>query len=115
MTFYIVETMKRDSRPFVFVIHLIFKRLDFCVGAGEVPTEVMIGGALPDVFLAGASLLSRGTRSASSSCFFARRVITSMHDKIRVLRVLRYVFPHRRTNNVYLEVVLARPVESILR
>src|ERR1700674_1319332 len=35
-----------------------------------------------------------------------------MQNKIRVLRVLRYIFLHRWTNNVYLEVVLSGPVES---
>jgi len=31
----------------MFVIHLIFKRLDFRVGAAEVPTELIIGGRFP--------------------------------------------------------------------
>jgi len=35
-----------------------------------------------------------------------------MQNKIRVLRVFRYVFPHHRTNNVYLEIVLACQVEG---
>jgi hypothetical protein len=41
-------------------------------------------------------------------------IATSMQDKIRVLRVLRYVLLHRRTNNVDLEVVFSGPVESSL-
>ena len=35
-----------------------------------------------------------------------------MQNKIRIFRVLRYVLPHRWTNNVYLEVFLACPLES---
>jgi len=44
---YVIEIMKRYSRRSVFIIHLIFKRLDFRVGAAEVPTELMIGGRFP--------------------------------------------------------------------
>ena len=36
----------------------------------------------------------------------------SMQNKIRVLRVLRYVLLHRRTNNVYLEAFFTGQVES---
>ena len=35
-----------------------------------------------------------------------------MHNKVRVFRVLRYIFLHCWTNNVYLEVILTGPVES---
>src|SRR4030095_3124922 len=38
-------------------------------------------------------------------CEFA----TSMHNKIRVLRVLRHILAHSRTNDVHLEVVLSGP------
>ena len=54
-------------------------------------------------------------RQESSTGFPIRTessVATSMHNKIRVLRVLRYVCLDRGTNNIYLEVVLAGPVEG---
>ena len=37
-----------------------------------------------------------------------------MHLKVRILRVLLYVLPNRRTDNVDLKVVLSCPLESIL-
>jgi hypothetical protein len=66
----------------VFDIHLIFKRLDFCVGAGEVPTTLMIGGRFP-MFFSTEELAARApvvfsheesslqcmTRSEYSGCF----------------------------------------------
>ncbi|MEY2395795.1 MAG: hypothetical protein QOF94_2140 [Acidobacteriaceae bacterium] len=38
-----------------------------------------------------------------------------MHNKIRVLRVLRYVFPHRRTNDVHPEIVFSGPAKCSFR
>ena len=38
-----------------------------------------------------------------------------MHNKIRVFRVFRYVFPHRRTNDVYLEIAFSGPAKSSFR
>src|SRR5258706_16462764 len=38
-----------------------------------------------------------------------------MHNKIRVFRVFRYVFPHRRTNDVYLEIAFPGPAKSSFR
>ena len=37
-----------------------------------------------------------------------------MHFKVRILRVLLYVSPYRRTDNVDLKVVLSCPLESVL-
>src|ERR1700680_137408 len=38
----------------------------------------------------------------------------SMHLKVRILRVLLYVSPYRRTDNVDLKVALSCPQESVL-
>jgi len=43
---------------------------------------------------------------------FEYSITRSMHHKIRVLWVLRYVFPHDGTNNVYPEAMLSGQVES---
>jgi hypothetical protein len=37
-----------------------------------------------------------------------------MHLEVQILRVLLYVSPYRRTDNVDLEVMLSRPLESVL-
>ena len=39
----------------------------------------------------------------------------SMLNKLRVLRMLRHILLHCRTNDVDLEIVLARPIEGRLR
>ena len=68
--------MKRYCRRSVFGIHLIFKRLDFRVGAGEVPTKLMIGGRFPRCFSPQSKLAEQRNSERELHLFFR----TKSHD-----------------------------------